>query len=871
MKFSRALLICTVVVGVLRADTSQGSSLISEIFTFKEPGTKTYLAFHDPSAPPPAWMPAMLNNGTSDGYQLGSKVVLQAMPGADVDKILSDAPLTIVQNPIAYFYVLQADDAWIAAWESQRLAAREDVLVCHPDMQKPIKKGYTYADYPDDTYFDGQWHLEHRETNGLALGVDVNARGAWPHTSGAGVNIAVVDEGVELTHPDLAAALEGQPHFNWETGSPFAGPVGYHGTAVAGLAGAIGRNGTGVSGVARNAGLVSWRIFGFGGSIASGTQLGAMFQAYSNTVQVQNHSWSFSTFQQLSPQLVEEIGISNAVHFGRDGKGVVMVRSAGNGRVDYVSANDDGYVNNPLIVAVGATRNDGLYATYSNPGACILVTAPSGDNPTHPGVLTTDLLGTAGLNFTNTTSDFNNYAYFSGTSASAPIVSGIVALLLEANPDLSYRDVQQILIQAATQRDLNDPVLVTNQAGYLVGLNSGFGTPDAGRAVRLAENWPLRPAKTVLTLENNATNQIPNLGLRIETFGTDIPVQIASIPGTPSLGIHSEDLTSFYPIVDVGTASSPITEDLTGKVALIERGENTFKEKIQAAADAGAEFAVISNYDGDDQRIIMADTHRAPIPAAFIVGSDGSALRNFLTTNGTAQVRSILFTAQYTNHVETPLLVEHVQVRLKTDHPRRGDLRVTLTSPSGTRCMLQNISEDFNGGPIDWTYMTTHHFYESSQGVWTIQVSDENNPPFGRTLYSELILHGVEIVDADRDGLDDNWELTHFQNLAAKSYEDANGDGESNMREYIQGTDPLETVGTFELSISQWKPGWMRVGWPGNPNSRYDVFTTTNATKLMTVTTNLAGRFDSMDWITPSTNSPTEFYQIRSEVNLAAP
>ena len=228
-------------------------------------------------------------------------------------------------------------------------------------------------------------------------------------------------------------------------------------------------------------------------------------------------------------------------------------------------------------------------------------------------------------------------------------------------------------------------------------------------------------------------------------------------------------------------------------------------------------------------------------------------------------MRSILFTAQYTNHVSTPLLVEHVQVRLKTDHPRRGDLRVTVTSPAGTRSVLQNVSEDFNGGPVDWTYMTTHHFFESSQGVWTIQISDENTVAFGNAIYSELILYGTEITDTDKDGLDDSWELAHFQNLAYKPDEDANGDGESNMREYLQGTDPLESNLPVQLSISELKPGMIRLGWPSTPLNNYDVLATTNVAALMTVKTNLPGRFDSMEWITPRTNVPSGFFQIRSQ------
>ncbi len=873
MKFPRLYLICSMLLSVCWGDRLLAAPAAGAQFIFKEPRQMTYLTdaaeFALFSDQHPQWITAKRNNGTADEYRLGSKVVMQVDPGTDVNGLLDGSPLVFIENPAANFYVLLAVDAWEAAFEAQRLAGDERVTICYPDMQRPFKKNYAYSSFPNDPLFGQQWHLENRNAAGARIGVDLDIRSAWPHASGAGVNIAIVDEGVDLTHPELADALAGMPHYNWESGQAFGGPIlpsAAHGTAVAGLAAARGFNDIGICGVAPDASLVSWVVFGYN-TFASGTRMKDMFQSNSNLIQVQNHSWSFSSYEQLGPQPIEEIGISNAVYHGRDGKGVVMVRSAGNSRKDLGSANDDGYVKDPRIIAVGAVRSDGKYTSYSNPGSCLLVAAPSGDlTQGFPNLTTTDIQGTAGSNTASTPDDANDYTLFSGTSAAAPLISGIAALLLDVNPDLTYRDVQQILIQAARQTEPNDPLLKTNQAGYSVGINTGFGVPDAGRAVRLAQTWPLRPALTTVSFPVFQTNQIPNLGLRIETFGNNIPLQIASISATPSLGVHPEDLTSFYPIMDVGAVTNVITQDLTGKVALIERNGTTFKDMIQFAADAGAEMAVVANYSEQNQRVIMADTFRSPIPALFIIGSDGAALRNFLATNGVAQVRSILFSAQYTNHVDTPLLVEHVEVRLKTDHPRRGDLRITVTSPAGTRSVLQNVNDDFTSGPYDWTYMSTHHFYESSQGVWTIQISDENQFAFGNVLYSELIIHGVEIVDNDRDGLDDQWEIAYFQNLSSKPNEDANGDGESNMREYIQGTDPLAPNLPFDLSISEWKPGMMRLGWPSVPGHNYDVLATTNVNYLMNVTTNLPGRFDSMDWITPTTGVPDRYFQIRSQV-----
>lgn len=846
----------------------------AERFEFKEPGRRGYRLvdaaprLRSVSEP---WLQVVTDDAAATPFKLGSRIVLQLAADVRLESVLGDSSLTLVQEVAPGLFLLQAASPIEASIQAERLAGRPGVRVSHPEMKRPIKLHREYNAAPDDPYFPQQWHLEFRATNGLPLGIDLNARAAWPHQLGSGIAVAVADAGVDLTHPDLLSAVNGRPHFNFYYGNTNAGPssfgtAGAHGTAAAGLVAARGNNGLGVSGVAPQAGIASWMIFETAANdVASEAQLGAMFQYQSNAVPIQNHSWSFSYFQQLAPGVLEEVGISNAVHFGRGGKGVIMVRSAGNDRQASVNANDDGYTKNPLIIAVASVRQDGQFASYSNPGACLLVAAPSGDTALGFGdVWTTDLQGTLGANQSALPPGVNDYRWFSGTSASAPMISGLVALMLEANPALTYRDVQQILINAARQTDAADPLIRTNQAGYVVSPNVGFGVPEAGRAVRLAQSWPLRPAVTNLALVNDVTNQIPNQGLRIETFGVGVPVNLASIIATPDQGLHPEDLTPFYPLVDVGLATNTIAVDLTGKAALIRRGTNTFLEKINLAAAAGAELAIVANFPGNNSYVVMNGTYRAAIPAVFIAGDDGTALQNYVATNAAAQVRSIVFAATDTNHVSTPLLVEHVGVRVKTDHPYRGDLRITVTSPAGTRSVLQPLNDDFAGGPVDWTYWSTHHFYESSLGIWSIQVSDENRVTFGNKLYTELILRGVPITDQDRDGLPDDWELAHFLNLSARAAEDADDDGESNMAEYLQGTNPLTPPGPFTAYFMQWSPDFMRLSWPANANRSYQVLGSTNVAAPMKVLTNLPGSFDFGEWFVPTDAADTQFFMIRS-------
>lgn len=846
----------------------------AETYEFKGPVRHVYRVVD--SAPrllsvPPTnqWLKVVRDDRPDLPCWIGSRVVLQLKTGIKLQAVMKGSPLKAGRLVAPGMYLLQATGPREAAAEAQRLCALPEVAACEPEMRRPIRSDNAYAPAPNDPYFPQQWHLEDRTNDGSRLGVDINARAAWPYATGAGVSVAVVDKGVDMQHPDLAEPLSGMPHFNFYDSNTFAGPISPaegHGTAVAGLIGARGKNGVGVSGVAPDAKLASWVIFSLDASMGiSDLQLYYMFQYESNSVPIQNHSWGNADFFQIPLGMLADVGISNSITFGRDGKGVIMIRSAGNYRENLANANDDGYKNDPRVIVVGAVRQDGEVTSYSNPGVCLLVAAPSGDTiDGFPNVVTTDTPGA--IDFPHLPED-SNYGLFSGTSASTPVVSGIVALMLQANPNLTYRDVQQVLINAARQTDPSDPLTVTNRAGYRVNLNVGFGVPDAGRAVRLAKTWPLRPAMTNVVFIIESTNQIPNQGLRLETFGADVPLQLASIAATPGFGLHPQNLTPFMAVVDVGGATGPIGEDLTGKAALIRMGTNTFLEKINNAADAGAGFAVIANFATNNEYLLMSNTFRAKIPAVFIKGDDGASLRNYVATHSTAQVRSILYSASYTNSCSQPLLLEHVGVRVKVDtlHSTRGDFRITVTSPAGTRSVLQQLSNDFSPGPEDWTYWSTHFFYESSQGVWTIQISDENGPgTFGSCLHTELILQGVPIKDQDRDGLDDDWEIAHFQNLAARPDEDADDDGESNMAEYIQGTDPLTPLAPFHADIAQWSPDHVRVSWPGNPNRTYQVLASTNATETFNVLTNLPGSFDTGEWFTPTTNFWNQYFMIRS-------
>ncbi|MCU0987423.1 MAG: S8 family serine peptidase [Acetobacteraceae bacterium] len=333
------------------------------------------------------------------------------------------------------------------------------------------------AALPTDPGFPAQWHLSN------ASGVDANVAAVWPDYTGQGVRVGIVDDGFDLAHPDLAAAFgPGGWDGRGNDAIPSAEAGDRHGTAVAGVIGAD-ANGTGLVGIAHDATLVGFRV-GYG-SAGSTAQIATQLRNQAG-VDVSNNSWGFSGFfaDNFATSAFAPIrdALSVATATGREGLGTVFVFAAGNARTAGDNVNHHSLQAAPEVISVGAVDATGKVASFSTPGAALLVSAP-GVN-----ILTTDAAGSAGY-------VSGDSVTVSGTSFAAPVVSGVVALMLEANPELGWRDVQDILALSARQTDLANPSWITNAAGTWNGggmkfsNDFGFGLVDARAAVRLAETW----------------------------------------------------------------------------------------------------------------------------------------------------------------------------------------------------------------------------------------------------------------------------------------------------------------------------------------------------------------------------------------------
>ena len=494
------------------------------------------------------------------------------------------------------------------------IASLDVVNYVYPQIAQQLST----AAVPNDPLFGRQWHLQNTGQTGGTVGADANVVGVWDIYKGSGSVIAVVDDGLQHAHPDLAPNYNASLSYDFNGNDPDPSPASSagHGTAVGGVAAARGNNLLGVSGAAPEADLAGLRLLG--GSVTDETIANAL--SYENqSIDIYSNSWmpdGYGVIRGDWPQTLAAIE-SNVVN-GRGGLGNIYVYAAGNGLQQEDNVNYNGLANSRYTIAVAAVDHRGIQSSYSGPGAPLLVAAYS--NGGGAAITTTTLVGRG--NLADPEGSFDYTSSFGGTSSATPLVSGVIALMLEANPDLTWRDVQHVLVNSARHNHSSDSGWDYNGAGHLISYKYGFGAIDAQAAVDLALAWP---------------------------------------------GV----------IPEVSASSGVVTVD-------------------QAIAD------------NDPTGI----TSTVNIPEA--------------------------------------ICMEQIEVVLSATHADRGDLRVVLTSPSGTESVLAETRDVDDGANYNnWVFTSTRHWDELSAGDWSLTVIDAAESNTGTFDAWQLNIYGTPPAPTD--------------------------------------------------------------------------------------------------------------------------
>lgn len=820
-------------LGILAAPAAHPA--VPRPLVLREPVARTYRpAPPDPSAPASA---RFFENGSATPIEFGPHVLLRTTHAEALQPWTNSPAAPVTRSLDSRTVVLRFPSATEALDAAARMATDPQIEIASPSRHRFNAMPHSaWGPAPTDPYFDRQWHLE--PSRGV-LGIPqrssgIEFRSAWPVSTGRGVIIAFFDDGMDAAHPDLAAGFIPELARNWftlATNAAHSSTAQYHGTAVAGLAAARAGNALGIAGAAPDCRFTGWVIFDARNALPETEHLAQAFEHRTALIPLQNHSWGNADLDFLVSTPVERIALSNAVHHGRSGAGTVQVRSAGNtrfrnfrGRIGVGDANLDAFANEPGAITVAGLRRDGAVASYSAPGACVLVAAPGGEVVEGSQLFTLDPRGNAGRNtIAAVGAELADYLFGSstpaGTSFAAPLVTGLVAMVLDLQPDIPLTDLQRLLALASRPVDRTDPGLAPNAAGLVFSHNVGFGTPDPSTLLELVQrpvfDSPARPRAEV-RLATTPGLAIPDDGLRVVVTGPGIDTPV-SLPASGGTGLFPDRPTANVPLVDAGVGSGPLTAPVSGAAALMQRGPNDFADKIRLASEAGAAFAVIAITDFASTRGVMTQTDFARIPAVQVGREDGDRLRAIAATNAAPRARLELNAATVNFDVTGSMSLDWVQVRLRASHPRMGDLRITLRSPTGTISVLHRAGTQTTPMVEEWWYSSKRHLLEPSRGTWTLAVSDQLAGSVGSIAEAELILRGLPIADTDNDGLDDAWETARLGSLARTAAEDPDADGWSNAAEQFLDSDPLVSDRPLITGIQRDTTDRLRLRWPALP------------------------------------------------------
>lgn len=523
--------------------------------------------------------------------------------------------------------------------------------------------------------------FDEAEAEGLVVGEDMNVVSAYAQgVTGAGVTAVVVDSGMEIRHEDLVDNVLPNRSLNLDaealdrTDPTSMSNSGDHGTSVAGLIAAKGWNGKGGHGVAPDANLIGMNYLGSekipqtellahgfpGSGISTSENISAFNRSYGIT---------FPTFIGYS-ELDEAIESYPNLNL-RNGKGALNMKSSGN---SFGDGGDEGSLckdnganalgltcyngafepsqGHPYYLSVAAVNANGKHTSYSTAGANVMVSAPAGEFGRYaPAMVTTDQMtcinGYSGFNGSSITAwaaaygeefaasqyPFNypghkdnascNYtSTFNGTSSAAPNASGVVSLILSANPELTWRDVRHILASTSTLIDADNAAVtlkvgegefvahegwVENAAGYSFNNLYGFGRADAGEAVKMAKAYDINLGEQIITSWEGVGTAVDSNALTLEIPDNNASGLTQEIEVAEELSIEAMQFKFDISNPEMGLGLSDGTQTSAGNDLAIEVTSPAGTRSVLLSSKQALFYPAYSFTDGWQMGYVLKD------------------------------------------------------------------------------------------------------------------------------------------------------------------------------------------------------------------------------------------------------------------------
>ncbi|XP_076444407.1 proprotein convertase subtilisin/kexin type 4-like [Babylonia areolata] len=495
----------------------------------------------------------------------------------------------------------------------------------------------------NDPFYRDMWYLENRGQSGGEKYLDMNVQAAWASgVTGEGVVVCILDDGVDHTHPDLvqnydpraSADLNDKMDKMHDPMPNMSNPGNGHGTRCAGEIAAAANNEVCGVGVAYNAKIGGIRILD--GSVTDALE-GEALAFNRDYVDIYSASWGPNDdgVTMEGPHFFAKQSLKEGVLKGRGGLGSIFVWATGNGGMNGDDCNADGYTSSLETLSVGSITDRGRQPFYMENCTSTLAVVPTGGEE-YRGQEQDQ--GQIKLKVVTTDAGGGCIENFQGTSSAAPLAAGCIANVLQANPRLTWRDVQHVVIQG-TRVPSVDGSWTINGGGHHVSHKFGFGLMDCGKMVEAAQNWRNVPEQHTCRYKGRG-----------------------------------------------------------GPIKLGFGGTVTDKLSVDACK-------------GDPLRWIQR--------------------------------------------------LEHVQVHLKMNTQRRGDVSVILTSPAGTRSeLLSQRPLDQYTGEWEFTFMTVHAWDENPEGTWQLEIHDKpkEESQFMKDEFSELAAI-LDKASEDSSGYLHSWDL----------------------------------------------------------------------------------------------------------------